>query len=1727
MDWKVGVLTSLGNVFWEEAPAEGGFELVGPEVPPGEPVYVTFAVERLEDDASGTVLVVDGDEEYQELFYSDLPKTFSWVSGGTYSFEWRSPIAVDSGKRYIWVETKGLSTERKDEEFEVSRYGYVIALYKAQHKLTIQVEGEGTTDPSPGEHWYDSGSSVSVQAIPSSDAYEFDHWELDGRNVGPADTYMVTMDRSHVLKAVFAIKTFTLTVKVRESGTSTGIQGATVKIDGTPYMTDSSGKVTATVTYGDHTVEIVSPYELDSGTRHTFTEWSDGSTANPRSLTITDDLTMIAYMKTQYKVTLQTSGLGSDFSGNSITFDGTGYKVYDGHPEAVWVDPGRTVSYTWDSPIDSSTSGKRYVITSTQTGTINVDSAKTVSATYKTQYYLEMRADPSGAGSVSPSSGWRDAGEEVTISATPVKEGYVFKEWDGSGLGSYSGPDNPAEITMNDPITETAYFVSMVEVTFSVNGLSSDGSGTILIVDGEELSYADLPKTFTWLIGSTHSFEWESPISAGLGKQYVWESTSGLSNKQSDTITVPSTGGEVSASYKTQYYLDVKSAWGKDGSMAYYPFDEGSGTTTHDESGNNNHGTIHGATWVGGKFGKALSFDGNDYVVINSLAPIQNTPINKFTFEAWIKYTRDTGAIQQIFEGHTSTGEIYIEGDFPTLTFMIKDDDAVGHTVSTTLTNGLGVWYHIVGTYDGSVQRLFINGEEVASTSWSNTFTITTGISLGKDYEANIQYFNGIIDEVRIYSRVLTKDEIREHYKSNVGLRLSSGWFDAGASVSASVNSPVSGGTGVRYVCIGWVGSGSVPASGSGTSVTFTINAPSSVTWKWKTQYYLTMKVSPSGTGSASPSSSWRDAGSKVTISATPASGYIFEKWVGSGSGSYSGTSNPATITMNAPITETAYFKVAKAEVTFSVNGLGLEVDDEYVLKVDGTSYKKSQLPKTFTWDIDSQHSFEWLSPVPPSYTETQTKQGSTRGGVLYFYFPAPPTSNLELDMLMAGDFGANSEYADIYVNGHYIGKYHTGEDGSTLKKPHPVGSYPSFPIDISSYVTPGQQIEIKVDASYEVNYAPGGGGFYYKYQITISTSQSYSETQTKQGKTAGGVLYFYFPAPSLSNLELDMLMAGDFDYSSEYADVYVNGHYVGRFRTGYQDTTLRRPSGFPVDISSYVTSGQQITIKVDASSEVNYDPGGGFYYKYQITITGSGKQYVWKSTSGLSSQQSDTITVPHTGGSVTATYEMCALPGWQHRKEVIIDNTGYSGTLTDYQVEVYVPYFSGMKGDFSDIRFTDSDKVTLLSYWIQEYAYKSYAIVWVKVPSIPARSTKAIYLYYGNPSAISQSNGDATFIFFDDFNDGWIDTNKWTSISAATESGGVFRGDGGNARSWARTKRTFSAPFEVRFKMRGTVNSDFDSGIKIGNLYFISDRGTGNPAISTGWVYPSGSAGDVVSWHVYRAAVLSRSQEFRDLTANKYATKSYSYSTGYLYLVGDSDSSSRDTLYDWIFVRKHISPDPTVTIEGVTPPPTEPTIQLREFDFYGSSGNPDVRFSKPDATILRIDSYTGGSGSRGMGYVFLNIPRSDLNGKKLRIRWNVYYTYPDSRDLKLGTLYVFNAAFDRKDMTSYFKPGQSREPMLDYTHIEAMHYPGPKGRSGWLGWRTDTSGVLSLSGWSSDYVTVLIKLTDWWSGQRVIVDIDYLQILDSSNNVLKTFHFTGSVSMEQTGTYNDYGVCK
>jgi hypothetical protein len=212
-------------------------------------------------------------------------------------------------------------------------------------------------------------------------------------------------------------------------------------------------------------------------------------------------------------------------------------------------------------------------------------------------------------------------------------------------------------------------------------------------------------------------------------------------------------------------------------------------------------------------------------------------------------------------------------------------------------------------------------------------------------------------------------------------------------------------------------------------------------------------------------------------------------------------------------------------------------------------------------------------------------------------------------------------------------------------------------------------------------------------------------------------------------------------------------------------------------------------------------------------------------------------------------------------------------------------------------------------------------------------------------------------------------------------------------------------------------------------------------------------------------------------------------------------------------------------TVEA-TPALTD-VFQVKEYKQW-SSYSPGYTFSKGTSSTLQIMSTTSDS-YFGDAYAFMHISKDYLNGKKLRVDWRWYLDYSNYY-ATLSWLYVVDHQHDRhKENTDEFRTqSDSEHPITDYTYIQALSRAAtsPVG-GGWIDWSIDTSNILDLSGFSSPTVTIMFKTYDPWEQDQTGMEIDYLQILDSSNNVLKEYHFTGSVFMDVSSGYYDYGMVR
>jgi hypothetical protein len=144
---------------------------------------------------------------------------------------------------------------------------------------------------------------------------------------------------------------------------------------------------------------------------------------------------------------------------------------------------------------------------------------------------------------------------------------------------------------------------------------------------------------------------------------------------------------------------------------------------------------------------------------------------------------------------------------------------------------------------------------------------------------------------------------------------------------------------------------------------------------------------------------------------------------------------------------------------------------------------------------------------------------------------------------------------------------------------------------------------------------------------------------------------------------------------------------------------------------------------------------------------------------------------------------------------------------------EIQDLYQAKAKLNYDDIRFTSNDGSTLLNHWKE-----ADGKFWVKVPAIPSLNTTTIYAYYGNPSANSTSNGNTTFLAFDDFNNENIDSSIWNVLSgngAISEANGKinFNYNGVEDNNWWTAGRP-----EKALKLSRLPSGDFHAQVKLLN---------------------------------------------------------------------------------------------------------------------------------------------------------------------------------------------------------------------------------------------------------------------------------------------------------------------
>jgi glucose/arabinose dehydrogenase/chitodextrinase len=212
------------------------------------------------------------------------------------------------------------------------------------------------------------------------------------------------------------------------------------------------------------------------------------------------------------------------------------------------------------------------------------------------------------------------------------------------------------------------------------------------------------------------------------------------------------------------------------GLVAAYSFDEGAGTTANDSSGQTNTATLNnGVAWVPGRYGKAASFDGvNDYITIpNSTST--NISGGALTLSMWINpqpiASGDSVVIGK-FWNTTMTSPFYQYG------LELRGGNQTDFYVGTTggpliaasgTTLPYNQWSYLTVSFDGAQVRTYVNGTLVNTQALSATITARGNpMNIGAD-ASTAQFYKGMLDDLRIYNRVLTQAQIQTDMATPVG----------------------------------------------------------------------------------------------------------------------------------------------------------------------------------------------------------------------------------------------------------------------------------------------------------------------------------------------------------------------------------------------------------------------------------------------------------------------------------------------------------------------------------------------------------------------------------------------------------------------------------------------------------------------------------------------------------------------------------------------------------------------------------------------------------------------------------------------------------------------------------------------------------------------------------------------------------------------------------------------
>jgi len=199
--------------------------------------------------------------------------------------------------------------------------------------------------------------------------------------------------------------------------------------------------------------------------------------------------------------------------------------------------------------------------------------------------------------------------------------------------------------------------------------------------------------------------------------------------------------------------------------VGHWSLDEGEGDLIFDSTANYNDGIRRGCSWEAGEYGFVLRFNGQeDAVVVPHSQSLM--PTEAITLAAWFVIEEPADRYHGIIgkAGYSSGYRLLLSGDAKQVLFQLSAEYSFWASTSV----GDGHWHHCVARYDGSLMKLYIDGVALATRAGPERVEVNDDfIVLGGP-----QYvIHGMVDDVRVYSRALSDEEVARLYETTRGMR--------------------------------------------------------------------------------------------------------------------------------------------------------------------------------------------------------------------------------------------------------------------------------------------------------------------------------------------------------------------------------------------------------------------------------------------------------------------------------------------------------------------------------------------------------------------------------------------------------------------------------------------------------------------------------------------------------------------------------------------------------------------------------------------------------------------------------------------------------------------------------------------------------------------------------------------------------------------------------------------